>query len=108
MMQEWPALLPSRGGLPGAGTMFPPTTADWKSPKFWVNWTTWWVSNINYAFPISTSINSYLLSMLHSTVRVRSRQPLLTCKDASIATGLHPQCNCHLSIHVLTPACLPI
>lgn len=26
--------------------MFPPTKADWKSPKFWMNWTTWWVSHL--------------------------------------------------------------
>ncbi len=29
-----------------AGTMYPPTGADCSSPKFWVNWTTWWVSNL--------------------------------------------------------------
>ena len=38
------ALSQTNKELPAAGVMFPPTKADWKSPKFWMNWTTWWVS----------------------------------------------------------------
>ena len=46
--------------LPAAGVMFPPTKADWKSPKFWMNWTTWWVS-CSDAFHVFTLIDKVLL-----------------------------------------------
>ncbi|CAL5224805.1 g7550 [Coccomyxa viridis] len=43
------------GWLVSKGTMYPPTKAEWRSPKFWMNWCTWWGSMLYFVrgyFPI--------------------------------------------------------
>lgn len=85
VMQGLLALLPCRWVLPAAGTMFPPTKAEWKSPKFWMNWTTWWVSRID-TFPVSLSIK--WLSLIIAETR---------CNFHVVPTSAHPVCvHCYM------------
>ena len=62
--------------------MFPPTKADWKSPKFWMNWTTWWVSRTD-AFPVFAFIDEILLWTLKAL--------LLSCRSHSASAC--PKCS---------------